>query len=505
MTSQYVLAIDQGTTSTRALIFDHDGRVKAHNQTEHRQIFPNPGWVEHDPIEIMANVRQVIAQAMKQAGLQRKDIAAIGVTNQRETAVIWDRTTGKPIHNAIVWQDTRTDQICQTLAGSEGAQRYKAKVGLPLATYFSGPKWKWLLENVPSVQQLPPDRLLAGTIDSWLIWNLSGGTNGGIHVTDVTNASRTMLLDLHTLEWSPEIAADMGIPLASLPMIKSSSEVYGYVRDDSLLHGVPIAAALGDQQAATFGQACFAPGDVKNTYGTGCFMLMNTGNRPVASTHGLLTTLCYQLGDAAPVYALEGSIAVAGSLVQWLRDNLGLIDSSAEIQTLAATVADNGGCYFVPAFSGLFAPHWRSDARGVIVGLTSYINKGHIARAVEEATAYQTREVVEAMEADSGVKLNSLKVDGGMTFDDLLMQFQADQLKVPVVRPVIAETTALGAAYAAGIAVGYWKGTDEVAANWAQSKRWVPQAGTAMQEKYYQEWKKAVTKSLGWVTLPPTS
>ncbi|MDR1710261.1 MAG: glycerol kinase GlpK [Propionibacteriaceae bacterium] len=498
--SDYVLAIDQGTTSSRAIIFNHGGQIVSVGQKEHAQLLPRAGWVEHDALEIWANVREVVAEALAKASLNRGNIAAVGVTNQRETTLVWDRATGQPVHPAIVWQDTRTDQICAELAGGQGAERYQSRVGLPLATYFAGPKIKWLLDNVPGLREgAEAGRLIAGTMDSWVIWNLTGGPDGGVHVTDVTNASRTMLMGLETLAWDGEICADMGIPMRMLPEIRSSAEVYGHGRAQGLLPGVPIAAALGDQQAATFGQACFAPGMAKNTYGTGCFMLLNTGSAPVFSRNGLLTTLCYQIGPADPVYALEGSIAVTGSLVQWLRDNLGLISTAAEIEELAKSVPDNGGCYFVPAFSGLFAPYWRSDARGAIVGLTRFVNKGHLARATLEASAYQTREVLEAMEADSGVKLAELKVDGGMTHNQLLMQFQADQLGVPVVRPVVAETTALGAAYAAGIAVGYWSGEQDVTANWAQDARWVPGGDPAIRESQYQAWKKAVTKSFDWV------
>jgi len=499
MTAKYVLAIDQGTTSSRAIIFDHDGRIVSLGQREHRQIFPNPGWVEHDAVEIWDAVREVVAEALAKAGVNSSNIAAVGVTNQRETTVVWNRRTGQPVYNAIVWQDTRTAKIVEELGGGD-QNRYQARVGLPLATYFSGPKVKWILDNVPGAREAAQaGDLIMGNMDTWVIWNLTGGTNGGVHVTDVSNASRTLLMDLHTLAWDPQIAADLTIPMNMLPTIKSSAEVYGYGRIEGLLVGVPIAGDLGDQQAATFGQACFDVGMAKNTYGTGNFMLMNTGTQPVTSEHGLLTTLCYQLAGAKPVYALEGSIAVTGSLVQWLRDNLKLIDSAAEVEELAAQVSDNGGVYFVPAFSGLFAPYWRADARGAIVGLTRYVNRAHIARAVLEATAYQTREVVEAMEADSGVKLTELKVDGGMTANQTLMQFQADQLGVPVVRPVVAETTALGAAYAAGIATGYWAGTAEVSANWAEAIRWQPQGEPQQRARLYRNWKKAVTKTFDWV------
>ena len=500
MTSQYVLAIDQGTTSTRAVIVDHDGRVMAMGQMEHAQLLPKAGWVEHDPLEIWANVRQVVGEALAKAGLNHHHLAAVGLTNQRETTVVWNRHTGVPVCPAIVWQDTRTAPLLNELAGDSGQDKYKQRVGLPLATYFAGPKLAWILRHVAGARAgAEAGDLLFGTIDSWLIWNLTGGVDGGVHVTDVTNASRTMLMDLRTLAWDAGIAADMGVPVAMLPQIRSSSEVYGDGRDDGLLAGVPIASALGDQQAATFGQACFAPGTAKNTYGTGCFMLLNTGERPVLSQHGLLTTVAYQIGADKPVYALEGSIAVTGSLVQWLRDNLGLIASASEVEDLAATVADNGGAYIVPAFSGLYAPYWRSDARGAMVGLTRYVNRGHLARAVLEATAYQTREVVEAMEADSGVRLSELRVDGGMVANETLMQFQADQLGVPVVRPRVTETTALGAAYAAGIAVGFWSGQADVAAYWAEDKRWLPRADEAERARTYRLWKKAVTRTFDWV------
>lgn len=499
MTGTYVLAIDQGTTSSRAIVFDHSGRIVATGQKEHEQIFPKAGWVEHDPQEIWANIREVVGIALAQAQVNAADIAAVGVTNQRETAMVWDRNTGEPVYNAIVWQDTRTDKIVKELGGGDD-DRYKAKVGLPLATYFSGPKVKWILDNVEGARErAEAGDLIMGNMDTWVIWNLTGGVDGGVHVTDVTNASRTMLMDLTTLEWDASIAADMGIPMSMLPQIRSSSEVYGVGRERGLLAGVPIAGDLGDQQAATFGQAAFEVGMAKNTYGTGCFMLMNTGEEIVPSKNGLLTTVCYKIGDRKPVYALEGSIAVTGSLVQWLRDNLKMFDSAPEIEQLAATVEDNGGAYFVPAFSGLFAPYWKSDARGAIVGLTRYVNRGHIARAVLEATAYQTREVLDAMEADSGVKLAELKVDGGMTANDTLMQFQADMLGVDVVRPVVAETTALGAAYAAGIAVGYWEGEQDVIDNWAEDKRWTPTMAQDERERLYRNWKKAVTRTFDWV------
>ncbi|NTW42360.1 MAG: glycerol kinase GlpK [Cellulomonadaceae bacterium] len=499
--ADYILAIDQGTTSSRAIIFDHSGSIVASGQKEHEQIFPKPGWVEHNPAEIWVNVREVVGLALTRANLTYTDIAAVGITNQRETAVVWDRTTGEPVYNAIVWQDTRTQKICDDLAAlGGGADRYKAKVGLPLATYFSGPKIRWVLDNVEGARaKAEAGQLAFGNTDAWVLWNMTGGIDGGVHVTDVTNASRTMLMDLETLSWDAEIAGEMGIPLSMLPEIRSSSEVYGKGRQGGLVPDVPISGILGDQQAATFGQACFEPGTAKNTYGTGNFMLLNTGTTPIPSKNGLLTTVCYKIGDQPQVYALEGSIAVTGSLIQWLRDNIGLIKDAPEIETLAATVEDNGGAYFVPAFSGLFAPYWRSDARGALVGLTRYVNKGHIARAALEATAFQTREVLDAMNADSGVDLTELKVDGGMIANELLMQFQADILGVPVVRPKVAETTALGAAYAAGIAVGFWQGEQDVIDNWAEDKRWTPSMDEAAREKTYRTWKKAVTKTFDWV------
>ena len=499
--ADYILAIDQGTTSSRAIVFDHSGLIVASGQKEHEQIFPKPGWVEHDASEIWVNVREVVGLALTRANLTFRDIAAVGITNQRETAVVWDRTTGEPVYNAIVWQDTRTQKICDDLAAlGGGAERYKEKVGLPLATYFSGPKIRWILDNVPGAREKAEAGNLAfGNTDCWVLWNMTGGVDGGVHVTDVTNASRTMLMDLATLQWDADIAGEMGIPMSMLPEIRSSSEVYGTGREGGMVPGVPIAGILGDQQAATFGQACFEVGNAKNTYGTGNFMLLNTGTEPIQSKNGLLTTVCYKIGDAPAVYALEGSIAVTGSLVQWLRDNLGMITSAPEIEELAKTVEDNGGAYFVPAFSGLFAPYWRSDARGALVGLTRYVNKGHIARAALEATAFQTREVLDAMNADSGVDLTELKVDGGMIANETLMQFQADILGVPVVRPKVAETTALGAAYAAGIAVGFWKGEEDVIANWAEDKRWTPSMDEDAKAKTYRNWKKAVTKTFDWV------
>ena len=500
MSDTYVLAIDQGTTSTRAMIFDHSGSVVAVDQTEHEQILPRAGWVEHDALEIWRNTRDVIGGALAHANLNSKNIAAVGITNQRETAVVWDKRDGQPVYHAIVWQDTRTQKIVDALAGDAGPDRYKSVVGLPLATYFSGPKVAWILDNVEGAREkAEAGHLLFGNTDTWVLWNLTGGAqHDGVHVTDVTNASRTLLMDLSTLSWDASIAQDMGIPMSMLPQIRSSSEVYG-VCQPGILNGTPVAGILGDQQAATFGQACLRKGEAKNTYGTGNFMLLNTGEEQVPSRNGLLTTVCYQLGDRPPVYALEGSIAVTGSLVQWVRDNLGLIGSASEIESLAATVEDNGGAYFVPAFSGLFAPHWRADARGALVGLTRFVNKGHIARAVLEATAFQTREVLDAMNADSGVPLTELRVDGGMVVNETLMQFQADLLGVDVVRPKVAETTALGAAYAAGLAVGYWLDEEEVRANWQEGQRWTPRMPQEERDRLYRNWKKAVTKTLDWV------
>ena len=497
---KFVLAIDQGTTSSRAIIFNHGGQIVSVGQQEFEQIFPNPGWVEHDPIEIWESVRAVVADALQKAELNRHSIAAVGITNQRETAVVWDKTTGKPVYNAIVWQDTRTSKIIRELAGDQGMARYRDKVGLSLATYFSGPKIKWILDNVEGAREkAEAGDLLFGNTDAWVLWNMTGGVDGGVHATDVTNASRTMLMDLRTLQWDPQICEDFGIPMSMLPEIRSSSEVYGYGRPQGLLIDTPIAGILGDQQAATFGQACFTPGMAKNTYGTGCFMIMNTGEEIVFSDNGLLTTLCYKIGDQPAVYALEGSIAVAGSLIQWVRDNLKMIESAPEVEEMALTVEDNGGVYIVPAFSGLFAPYWKDDARGAIVGLTRYNNRGHIARAALEATAFQTREVLDAMEADSGDRLKELRVDGGMIANNTLMQFQADILGVDVVAPEVAETTALGAAYAAGIAVGFWEGEADVIANWVEGKRWTPKMDEAEVNRTYRLWKKAVTRTFDWV------
>src|SRR3954451_3632764 len=482
------------------MIFDHDGAVASVAQLEHQQIFPRAGWVEHDATEIWTNTREVTARALASADLTAEDMAAVGITNQRETTLVWDKTTGQPVYNAIVWQDTRTERICQQLGElGGGAERYKDRVGLPLATYFAGPKARWVLDNVDGARERAENGdLLFGTMDSWLIWNMTGGPDGGLHITDVTNASRTLMMDLDRLDWDEEIVGEMGLPMSMLPQIRSSSEVYGKTRERGTLRGVPIAGILGDQQAATFGQVCFEPGTAKNTYGTGNFLLLNTGTEKVMSRNGLLTTVCYRVGDAAPVYALEGSIAVTGSLVQWLRDNIGLISSAPQIEELARGVEDNGGAYFVPAFSGLFAPYWRAEARGAIVGVSPVVDHGHLARAALEATAFQTREVVEAMNADSGVELTSLKVDGGMVVNELLMQFQADVLDVPVVRPVVAETTALGAAYAAGLAVGFWSSTDEIRANWAADREWRPELSADTREAMYAEWKKAVTRTFDW-------
>jgi glycerol kinase len=495
----YLGALDQGTTSTRFIVFDQGGRIIAHAQEEHQQIYPAPGWVEHDPDEIWRRTQDVIRKAMAQQILQPKDLAAIGITNQRETVILWNKKTGRAVSNAIVWQDTRVENMVAEFAKSGGPDRFRAKTGLPLSTYFSALKIRWMLENLRDVRQpAEAGELLSGTVDTYLLWRLTGGPNGGVHLTDVTNASRTQLMDLHTLQWDPEILTAFDVPSNILPRIVSSSEIYGEAKLDSIA-GVKIAGVLGDQQAALFGQTCFAPGEAKNTYGTGCFLLMNTGERPVASTCGLLTTVGYKLGAKPAIYALEGSIAITGALVQWLRDSLGLIHKSRDIEDLARSVRDNGGVYFVPAFSGLYAPYWRSDARGVIVGLTRFANKGHLARAVLEATAYQTREVLEAMEKDSGIRLFSLRTDGGMVENDFLMQFQADILSIPVLRPVIKETTALGAAYAAGLAVGYYSSLDDLRENWAVDQTWEPHMDDTVRELYYRQWKKAVTRSFAWV------
>lgn len=499
--TEAVLAIDQGTTSTRCMTFNHSGEATARHQIEHKQIFPRPGWVEHDPLEIWENTQVVVREAMKAARLKPENIIAIGITNQRETTVVWNPKTGEPYHNAIVWQDVRTDKIITELAKDDGQDRFRERSGLPLATYFSGPKVKWLLENVGGLREAANrGEAIFGNIDTWLIWNLTGGVNGGKHVTDVTNASRTLLMNLESLDWDEEICGLLDVPLSMLPRIVSSAEVYGHTEGSGPVGGVvKVAGDLGDQQAATVGQVCFNPGEAKNTYGTGCFMILNTGEEIVQSDHGLLTTLCYQFGVERPVYALEGSIAITGALVQWLRDNLKMIAAASEIEDLANSVEDNGGIYFVPAFSGLFAPYWRSDARGAIVGLTRYVNRGHIARAVLEATAFQTREVLDAMNADSGVDLTALKVDGGMVQNDLLMQFQADVLRVPVIRPKVAETTALGAAYAAGYTVGFWQSKDEMRKNWQVDQTWQPDASSVANTTLYAQWKKAVRRTFDWV------
>jgi len=495
---KYIGALDQGTTSTRFILFDRAGEIVASAQKEHEQIFPKSGWVEHDPDEILLRVDEVIAETMAKAAARPADVAGVGITNQRETTMLWDRATGRPIGNAVVWQDVRTADLCGRLGTEFGQDRFRAKTGLPLATYFAGPKIAWLLDNTPGLRaRAEAGEIAFGTMDSWVVWNLTGGPNGGLHITDVTNASRTLLMDLATLDWDAELLAAVGVSEAVLPEIRSSVEVYGEAR--GILAGVPIAGILGDQQAALFGQTCFAPGEAKNTYGTGCFMLMNTGLEAVPSKAGLLTTVAYQVDGQPPIYALEGSIAMAGALVQWLRDNLGIIDTAEEIEVLAGTVADNGGVFIVPAFNGLFAPYWRDDARGVIVGLTRYANKGHIARATLEAVAFQTKEVLDAMYIDSGVALAALKVDGGMVANQLLMQFQADLLDVPVVRPAVAETTALGAAYAAGLAVGFWPSFEALRDNWSISQRWEPNMDAARRRSEYAKWKKAVTRSFDWV------
>jgi glycerol kinase len=496
--AKYAAALDQGTTSSRAMVFNHEGRVVSVVQKEHEQIYPKPGWVEHDPKEIWARSQEVLDEALEQAGASKDDIAALGITNQRETTVVWDRNTGEPVMNALVWQDTRTDKIVDELSRDGGQDRFREKVGLPLATYFSGPKVRWVLDNVDGARErAEAGDLMFGNIDTWCIWNLTGGTDGGLHITDVTNASRTMLMDLETLSWDADIASTIGVPMSMLPEIRASSEVYGEVKNGGFT-GVQIAGDLGDQQAATFGQACFNPGEAKNTYGTGNFLLLNTGTEAVQSKNGMLTTLGYKVGDNDAVYCLEGAIAITGALVQWLRDNLRMIKAAPEVEELAASVEDNGGLYIVPAFSGLFAPYWKSNARGVFAGLTRYVTAGHIARATLEATAYQSREIVEAMNQDSGVDLESLKVDGGMVQNDLLMQFQADLLGVPVIRPVVAETTALGAAYAAGLATGFWASEDDIRNNWAEDKRWEPQMDSAKRDEYYKFWKKAVTRTFDW-------
>ncbi|TDB96228.1 glycerol kinase GlpK [Actinomadura sp. 7K534] len=498
MAERYVMSIDQGTTSTRCILFDHGGRLVAVAQREHRQHFPRPGWVEHDPMEIWRNLERVAPEALAQAGASADQIAAVGIANQRETTVLWDRMTGDPIGRAIVWQDMRTGALVDELARAPGAAAVTERSGLPLATYFSAPRVRWMLDHTPGLRERAErGEVLFGTMESWLIWNLSGGTDGGVHVTDVTNASRTLLMNLRTLSWDDGLLDFFGVPKAMLPEIRSSTETYGTAR--RVFPGVRVGAALGDQQAALFGQTCFSPGETKCTYGTGAFLLMNTGTAPVRSDNGLLTTVGYKIGDEPAVYALEGSIAITGALVQWFRDGLGLITTAPEIETLARSVDDNGGCYIVPAFSGLFAPHWRSEARGIIVGLTSYITKGHLARAVLEATGWQTREVVDAMNADSGLALRELKADGGMTSDNLVMQMVADVLNVPVARPMVVETVSLGAAYAAGLAVGYWAGLEGLRRNWHRAARWVPAMEPGRRDAEYENWKRAVERTFGWI------
>jgi glycerol kinase len=495
----YLGALDQGTTSTRFIVFDRSGRIVASAQEEHEQIYPSPGWVEHDPEEIWRRTQDVIRNAMQQKILRPNDLAAIGITNQRETVVVWHKKTGRPLCNAIVWQDTRVEGLVAEFSRQGGIDRFRAKTGLPLSTYFSALKIRWILENVRDARKLADgDEILCGTVDTYLLWQLTGGTNGGVHLTDVTNASRTQLFNISTLKWDPEVLAAFNIPLNILPRVVSSSEIYGEAKLDSI-SGVKIAGVLGDQQAALFGQTCFQPGEAKNTYGTGCFLLMNTGVRPFPSSCGLLTTVAYQLGNSKAVYALEGSIAITGALVQWVRDNLGLIQKSSDIEDLARSVRDNGGVYFVPAFSGLYAPYWRSNARGVVAGLTRFANQGHLARAVLEATAYQTREVLEAMEKDSEIHLFSLRTDGGMVENDFLMQFQADILNIPVLRPAIKETTALGAAYVAGLAVGYYSDLHDLRQNWSADQTWEPHMEEMQRDSYYRQWKKAVLRSFDWV------
>jgi glycerol kinase len=500
--ADFIGTIDQGTTSTRFIVFDRDGAMVSVAQTEHRQIYPAPGHVEHDALEIWRNTQATAADALAKAGLGARDLRAVGVTNQRETTLLWDRHTGAPLHNALVWQDTRVDPLVDAFSRIGGRDRFRAATGLPLASYFSGLKLRWLLDTVAGAREraMAGDALF-GTVDSWLVWNLTGGPDGGLHLTDVTNASRTQLMNLATLEWDDALLSTFDIPRAVLPRIVSSSEVYGTASVGALA-GVPIAGILGDQQAALVGQTCLAPGEAKNTYGTGCFMLMNTGETPVPSTSGLLTTVAYRFGGAPPCYALEGSIAVAGALVQWLRDNLGLIPDSASIEALARDVADNGDVYIVPAFSGLYAPHWRADARGIIAGLTRYANRGHVARAALEAVAYQVRDVLTAMTRDSGIAIRTLRADGGMVANDLLMQFQADILDVPVVRPEVAETTALGAAYAAGLATGVWSDAEELRQHWRAARTWRPAMDARTRERLYAAWQKAVSKSFGWIDGP---
>jgi glycerol kinase len=497
--AEYAAALDQGTTSSRCMIFDHGGQVAAVEQLEHEQIYPKPGWVEHDPNEVWQRCQQVMDAALGKVGGNAGDIAAIGVTNQRETTVVWDRGTGEPVFNAIVWQDTRTDKICDELSQDGGQDRFRLKNGLPIATYFSGPKVRWVLENVDGTRErAEAGELIFGNMDTWCIWNMTGGTDGGLHITDPSNASRTMLMNLETLDWDDELLDTIGVPRAMLPEIRPSSASYGEVKEGAFA-GVQVAGDLGDQQAATFGQTCFSVGEAKNTYGTGNFLLLNTGNEAVQSKNGLITTVGYKIGDDPAVYCLEGSIAITGALVQWLRDNLKMIRSSGEVEDLAKTVEDNGGTYIVPAFSGLFAPYWKANARGVFAGLTRFVNNGHIARAALESTAFQSREVADAMNADSGVDLESLKVDGGMVVNETLMQFQADILGVPVIRPKVAETTSLGAAYAAGLATGFWAEVEDLRENWVEDKRWEPQMDDAARDEAYRYWKKAVERTFDWL------
>jgi glycerol kinase len=499
MTARYILAVDQGTTSTRSILFDQSARLVAVRQVEHHQHFPRPGWVEHDAAEIWRNLCRLIPETLHDADISLDQVAGVGIANQRETTVVWDRRTGKPVHPAIVWQDTRTSAFLDTLSAS--AEAVRERTGLPMAPYFSASRLKWILDHVPEAREHAADgSLLFGTMETWLIWNLTGGTRGGVHITDPTNASRTMLMDLRTLEWDPWLLDLFDIPAAMMPEIRASMEIYG--KCTGVLEGVPLAGAHGDQQAALFGQTCFDAGDAKCTYGTGSFLLLNTGAEVISSSHGLIPTVAYQIEGQEPVYALEGSIAVTGSLVQWLRDGLGLISTAPEVETLAATVTDNGGCYVVPAFAVLFAPYWRSEARGVIAGLTSYVNKGHLARAVLEATGWQTREVIDAMNADSGLTLRTLRVDGGMTANNLLMQFIADILDATVVRPMMAETVSLGAAYAAGLVVGFWPDLGTLRRNWHRAAQWTPAMDPALRAREYDNWKYAVTRTFGWIREP---
>jgi glycerol kinase len=501
--NEYIGAIDQGTTSTRFIIFDRQGRIKGMDQKEHRQIFPRPGWVEHDPMQIWHNTRDVIQGALAKAGIKGSQLTAVGITNQRETTVVWDRTTGRPFYNAVVWQCTRTQNICKQLIAEGGLDRFRKSTGLPISTYFSGPKIKWILDNVPEARK---GDTLFGTMETWIIWWLTGGPKGGAHVSDVTNASRTMLMDISSLQWDHDILKLLDIPESMLPRIVPSSDSTSWgptMENGPFQARIPVCGALGDQQAALVGQACFTPGEAKNTYGTGCFLLLHTGHEPIPSQHGLLTTLAYQFSGRKPAYCLEGAISIAGALVQWLRDNLGLIQKASEVEDLAAQVEDTAGVYVVPAFSGLLAPYWRPDARGVITGLTQYADKRHLARAVLEATAYQTKDIVQAMNKDSGVELTRLKVDGGMVANDLLMQFQSDMLDVPVIRPRVIETTCLGAAYTAGIASGYWSGREELRNNWREDTHWTPNMDPELREARYRKWKMAVERSLSWENDPP--